>query len=137
MTRAQRAARAGVAGVAGAAGLAVSAALTAAVAALGPSAMEPGLGGPGGWPPYSLAVHPPAGLVVGLAAAAVLTGAAGLALALRAIRHGAPPPARWLLAGGLAAAAVLTVLPPFGSADHLNYAAYGRMATTGRDPYAT
>ncbi|MFL6073900.1 MAG: polyprenol phosphomannose-dependent alpha 1,6 mannosyltransferase MptB [Mycobacteriales bacterium] len=123
--------------VAGVAGLAVSAALTAAVAALGPSAMEPGLGGPGGRPPYSLVAHPAPGLVVALAAVAVVSGAVALALALLAARRGALPPARWLLAGGLAAAAVLAALPPFGSADHLNYAAYGRMVTTGHDPYAT
>ncbi|GAB3990363.1 hypothetical protein GCM10029978_118050 [Actinoallomurus acanthiterrae] len=28
-------------------------------------------------------------------------------------------------------------MPPIGSADHLNYAAYGRMAVTGNDPYST
>ena len=32
---------------------------------------------------------------------------------------------------------MLVLLPPFGSADHLSYAAYGRMLVTGHDPYAT
>ncbi|WP_345393505.1 hypothetical protein [Nonomuraea salmonea] len=36
---------------------------------------------------------------------------------------------------GCVAAAVLAFLPPSGSGDHLNYAAYGRMVTLGVDPY--
>ena len=40
-------------------------------------------------------------------------------------------------AAGLIAAAALALVPPFGSADHLSYAAYGRMAVTGHDPYTT
>ena len=28
-------------------------------------------------------------------------------------------------------------MPPVGSGDHLNYAAYGRMVVTGSDPYVT
>jgi hypothetical protein len=32
---------------------------------------------------------------------------------------------------------VLALVPPFGSSDHLSYAAYGRMVTTGHNPYAT
>ena len=33
--------------------------------------------------------------------------------------------------------AVLVAVPPLGSADHLSYAAYGRIATQGADPYLT
>ncbi|GAB3586916.1 glycosyltransferase 87 family protein [Calidifontibacter terrae] len=40
---------------------------------------------------------------------------------------------RWWIVGGLAVAALLT--GPFGSADHINYAAYGRIAVGGGDPY--
>ncbi|MEV4567227.1 polyprenol phosphomannose-dependent alpha 1,6 mannosyltransferase MptB [Nonomuraea sp. NPDC049419] len=43
--------------------------------------------------------------------------------------------ARALVLVGCAAAAVLAFLPPSGSGDHLNYAAYGRMVTLGVDPY--
>ena len=32
---------------------------------------------------------------------------------------------------------VLTLVPPFGSSDHLSYAAYGRMLVTGHNPYTT
>ena len=38
---------------------------------------------------------------------------------------------------GLLAVAALALVPPFGSSDHLSYAAYGRMAVTGHDPYTT
>jgi len=33
--------------------------------------------------------------------------------------------------------AALTLVPPFGSSDHLSYAAYGRMLVTGHNPYTT
>jgi hypothetical protein len=41
------------------------------------------------------------------------------------------------LIAGLLAAAALTLVPPFGSSDHLSYAAYGRMLVTGHNPYTT
>ena len=75
--------------------------------------------------------------MVGLAAAALATGALGLGLCLNALHRGwAMRPGPMLLAGILAAAA-LALLPPFGSSDQLSYAAYGRMVVTGRDPYTT
>ncbi|MFC4111629.1 polyprenol phosphomannose-dependent alpha 1,6 mannosyltransferase MptB [Nonomuraea zeae] len=45
------------------------------------------------------------------------------------------PSARLLVLIGCLAAAVLAFLPPSGSGDHLNYAAYGRMVTLGLNPY--
>jgi hypothetical protein len=75
--------------------------------------------------------------MVALTAAAVACGTAGLALTIRASRRGwAVAPAAVLVAG-LAAAVLLALVPPFGSADHLSYAAYGRMVTTGHNPYTT
>src|SRR5690606_10291093 len=47
------------------------------------------------------------------------------------------PSARRLLVAGCLAAGVLAFLPPSGSSDHLNYAAYGRIAALGHDPYVT
>jgi hypothetical protein len=90
---------------------------------------------PGGpWqPPYSLDVLPDGRLVIGMAAAAVVLGAVGLAAGLRNV--GRMPDARWLVPAGCLVAVVLAFLPPSGSADHLNYAAYGRMVTLGYDPY--
>lgn len=106
------------------------------VAVLGPSAAEPPLPGPG-LLPLSFAASPPAALVMGLLAAATLLGAVGIAGCWRAVRTGWSPDPRRLLATGALGAALLAVVPPVGSADPLSYAAYGRMAVTGHDPYAT
>lgn len=106
-------------------------------ALLGPSVMEPALPGGAGQPPYSLRAHPSPGLVIALTAAGVLLTAIGLALCFRAIRAGWRVRARALLLVGVLATAAFALMPPVGSADHLNYAAYGRMAVTGNDPYAT
>lgn len=128
-----RADRYGTAGLlAAAAGLACL--LTTAL--LGPSVMEPVLTGSPGQPPYSLVVHPPAGLVIALTAAGVVAGAAGVGLCLYALRLGWRVRPGLLLTGGALAAAAFMMMPPVGSADHLNYAAYGRIAVTGNDPYA-
>jgi len=124
----------------GRAGLAASLAsvvLTFGVAAAGPSAMEPALPGGAGQPPWPAGLHLPTGLAIGLAAAAVALGSTGVGLCLYAARHGWAVSPRLLLGAGLLAAAALTLVPPFGSADHLSYAAYGRMAVTGHDPYTT
>jgi hypothetical protein len=67
--------------------------------------------------------------------AAALAGAGGVAAGLVAARRGWRPPVKMLVAGALAAAAVLAVLPPAGSTDTLDYAAYGRMVAIGHDPY--
>ncbi|MFI5080783.1 MAG: polyprenol phosphomannose-dependent alpha 1,6 mannosyltransferase MptB, partial [Streptosporangiales bacterium] len=90
-----------------------------------------------GQPPWSLGLHPSPYLAVGLTAAALATGTLGLVLVLRAIRGGWSVPARAVLVAGLLAAAALTLVPPFGSSDHLSYAAYGRMLVTGHNPYTT
>jgi hypothetical protein len=124
-------------GRAGLAACLASVLLTFAVAAAGPSVMEPVLPGGAGQPPWSLGLGLPAGLAIGLAAAALAVGATGLGLCLHAARHGWAVPPRLLLGAGLIAAAALTLVPPFGSGDHLSYAAYGRMAVTGHDPYTT
>ncbi|MBX6766012.1 MAG: hypothetical protein IRY90_02450, partial [Actinomadura rubrobrunea] len=57
-------------------------------ALLGPSAMQPDLRGDPGQPPYSLTVHPPPHLVIGLVAAGLVVGALGLALCWGAVRRG-------------------------------------------------
>jgi hypothetical protein len=110
---------------------------TFAVAVAGPSVMEPVLPGRPGQPPWSLGLHPSAYLVVPLTAAGLAAGTLGLVLVLRASRDGWSVPARAILIAGLLAAASLTLVPPFGSSDHLSYAAYGRMLVTGHNPYTT
>jgi hypothetical protein len=110
---------------------------TFAVAVAGPSVLEPVLPGRPGQPPWSLGLHPSAYLVVPLTATGLAAGTLGLVLVLRAIRLGWSVPARAMLIAGLLAAAALTLVPPFGSSDHLSYAAYGRMLVTGHNPYMT
>ena len=124
-------------GTAGLVAIGVSVACTFAVAVAGPSVMEPVLPGWAGSPPWSLGLHPSPYLAVGLTAAGLATGTLGLVLVLRAIRSGWSVPARAVLVAGLLAAAALTLVPPFGSSDHLSYAAYGRMLVTGHNPYTT
>jgi hypothetical protein len=116
---------------------AVSVAATFTVAVLGPSVMEPALPGAAGQPPWAFAAHPPAGLAVGLTGLALTAGALGLGLNLRALHRGWTARPRPVLLAGILAAAALALVPPFGSSDHLSYAAYGRMVVTGHDPYTT
>jgi len=125
------------AGRVGLVAIGVSILCTFAVAVAGPSVMEPVLPGRPGQPPWSLGLHPSAYLVVPLTAAGLAAGTLGLVLVLRAIRRGWSVPARAILIAGLLAAAALTLVPPFGSSDHLSYAAYGRMLVTGHNPYTT
>ncbi len=127
----------GPAGYGGLAAIGLSAACTFAVAVCGPSVMEPVLPGRAAQPPWAFDLHLSPYLAVGLTAFGLAAGTAGLAWTLRAIRGGWLVPARTVLLAGLAAATVLTLLPPFGSSDPLSYAAYGRMVVTGHNPYLT
>src|SRR5579859_6907892 len=127
----------GRAGTAGLVAVGISVACTFAVAVAGPSVMEPALPGHPGQPPWSWDLRPSPYLVIGLTAAGLAAGALGLARTLRAMRYGWSVPARAVLLAGLLAAAALTLVPPFGSSDHLSYAAYGRMLVTGHNPYTT
>ncbi len=115
----------------------VSFALTVTVALLGPSLMEPALPGQASQPPWSLSAHPSPYLVVALSGAAIITAIIGLIFSFNALRRSWPGPARLIMWAGIGGAAVLAFLPPFGSSDHLSYAAYGRMAITGHDPFTT
>ncbi len=117
------------------AGLSVAATFTVAVA--GPSVMEPVLPGRPGQPPWAFDLRLSPYLAVGLTTLGLAAGAAGLALVLRAMKGGWSVSARTVLLAGIVAAAVLTLVPPFGSSDPLSYAAYGRMVATGHNPYLT
>jgi hypothetical protein len=64
-----------------------------------------------------------------------IIGGLGLAAALIAVRRGARPSVWALLIVAGAVVAVLTVLPPVGSTDSLDYMAFGRMVVLGHSPY--
>lgn len=118
--------------------LTASVALIAFTAALGPSAVEPDLPGAASLPPYTLVGHRPSDLlVVVLLVGAILLGATGLLAAVRALDRGWQPRLRTLAVAGLVATSVIAVVPSIGSADPESYAAYGHIAATGHDPYAT
>ncbi|WP_432520503.1 polyprenol phosphomannose-dependent alpha 1,6 mannosyltransferase MptB [Kineococcus sp. SYSU DK006] len=104
----------------------------AAVALAGPSAAVPALG-PGRLP-LDLGRSPSSELVTALSGLSVLAGGTALLAAVHAVGRGWQP--RRFLLVGLAGALLTVLLPPVGSADHLSYAAYGRIAALGGDPYA-
>ncbi len=106
----------------------LSAVLLLVTAALGPSVASPALG----WP--AIGAQPSSALVTTLLALAYLVGGSGVALGLLAVRRGARLSVSWLVVAGCVAALAVLV-PPLGSADHLSYAAYGRIVVQGGDPY--
>lgn len=106
-----------------------------AVSAAGPSRAVVTVPAAGWGPPWWIPLHPPPVVVTVALWVAVITGTAGVAAGLVAVRRGARPPARLLVGVALAVTAVLTVLPAAGSTDALDYAAYGRMVAIGHDPY--
>ena len=115
--------------------IAGSVACTAVVGFAGPSIMEPMLPGRSGQPPWTLELHMNPYAASGLSAAGLVLGAAGLVLALRAVRAGWAISPRLVLLLGAGAALVVSQGGPFGSSDFLSYAAYGRELVTGHNPY--
>ena len=75
-------------------------------------------------------------VTLGTWAAAVLAAGA-LVAGLLAVRRGARYPAWLLIGGGLIAVLIFALLPAAGSTDTVSYAAYGRMAVLGHNPYTT
>lgn len=125
-----------VAGRAALAGIAGFLLLVVLAGLLGPSAAQPALGVPTGLPPYSFDTRPEAWTMVWLLGSALLLGAVSFGAALVALRKGWRPCPRRLLLAGVLATCALAIVPPMGSADHLSYVAYGRVAALGFDPYA-
>jgi hypothetical protein len=113
----------------------VSAATTWVVGLLGPSVVQPPLGARTLLPPWETGARPGAWLTAGLVTGALLVGAVGVGLGLLAGARGWRPDPRRLLVAGVVVVAALVLVPPMGSADHLSYAAYGRIAAAGGDPY--
>jgi hypothetical protein len=122
-------------GWAAAAAIIISVLLMVAMCAAGPSATVPVI--PRTWPtpPLWFRAHLSEVTVAGLIYAAILLGGAGVICGLVAVRRGARPNLRLLAAGAIIAIIMLTLLPPGGSTDSLSYAAYGRIALLGHNPY--
>jgi hypothetical protein len=100
--------------------------------------MLPPLVMPAVGPPWEIPIrHVSADLVTYALWLAALLGTGGVVAGLLAIHRGARLSARVLLVAGLITVAVLTVLPPVGSTDALDYATYGRLVALGHSPYVT
>ena len=98
--------------------------------------MYPPMAGSGAAPPWDLrSVHVSAGVVTVALWLAVLVGAGGVGAGLYAVQRGARPSLRAVLIAAVLGVAALTVLPPAGSSDVFDYAAYGRIVVLGHDPY--
>src|SRR5262245_13460241 len=106
-----------------------------AVSVAGPGKAVVSLPRSGPGPPWWVPLHPAAWLVTVALWGGAVAGAGGVAAGGVAAGRGWRPPAKLLVAAALAAASVLAVLPPAGSTDTLDYAAYGRMVAVGHDPY--
>src|SRR5262249_29797290 len=99
-------------------------------------AAVPRLDGPGLLPSISWSPASDLGVTV-ILWIATLTGTAGVALGLIAVRRGWRPRLRRLGARGVLAVAALAIAPPMGSTDSMDYAAYGRMVVVGLNPHVT
>jgi hypothetical protein len=109
--------------------------LLAGVAAAGNSAAVPGLGAHTWYPPWDADLGLGSALVTGLLVVAALLGTLAVGLGLAAVQRGGRISPRTVVIGALGAVVLLTAVPPLGSADHLSYAAYGRIAAAGDNPY--
>jgi hypothetical protein len=98
--------------------------------------MVPRLPMPATGPPFELtSVHLRTGTVDLALWVAEITGALGVLAGLLAAARGARPPMRLIVITAVVVVAALTVLPPAGSTDALDYATYGRMLVLGHNPY--
>lgn len=120
----------------GVAGIGSSLSVTLATSLARASWTGPRIPMPGVGPPFELSSWhlSLASVTVALWLSAV-AGGLGLTTALIAVRRGARPPIRVLLIAAAVTVAVLTVLPPAGSTDSLDYMAFGRMIVLGHSPY--
>jgi hypothetical protein len=122
--------------VVAAAGIGIAILIMIAVSLVRSGWMMPSLVMPAVGPPWEIPIrHVSADLVTYALWLATLLGTGGVVAGLLAIHRGARLSARILLIAGLITVAVLTVLPPNGSTDALDYATYGRLVALGHSPY--
>ncbi len=107
------------------------------VASLNPGYwFPPKLAMPGEGPPWDIPlVRIPVGVVTVALWLAALAGGGGVAAGIVAVRRGARVRPGLLIGAGLLAVAILTVLPPAGSTDILDYATFGHIVTLDHSPY--
>jgi alpha-1,6-mannosyltransferase len=121
------------------AGIVGATVLTVITGALGPSAVALTLGPRDSYlPPWYLPtgfIQPNEWVVSIMIWAAIIIGAGGLWIGMRALADGWKPNPRKLFGLGAALSLVTALVPPLTSADVLMYAAYGRLQVIGRDPY--
>lgn len=119
-----------------AAGIGSSLAVIVAASLAHASWMGPPLPMPRVGPPVELSSwHLPLNAVAIALWLGAIAGGLGVTAGLIAVRRGARPPIRLLVITAAAVVAVLTLLPPVGSTDSLDYMAFGRMVTLGHSPY--
>jgi hypothetical protein len=117
-------------------GIAVALAVFIAASLARASWMTPPLIMPSIGPPFEIrGWHLQPGVVTIALWLAALVGGLGVTAGLVAVRRGARPPMRPLLVAAAITVAVLAVLPPAGSTDAMDYAAFGRIAALGGSPY--
>jgi alpha-1,6-mannosyltransferase len=120
-------------------GIVAATALTLLAGFLGPSAATLTLGPRHSYlPPWYLpadVITPNEWFVSILIWVAIILGALGLWVGLRAIADGWRPKYKRIFALGTVLSLLTSCVPPMTSADVLMYAAYGRLQAIGRDPY--
>jgi hypothetical protein len=120
------------------AGICIGAALLIMIGAslVRPDWMSPPIPMPRVGPPWQLThVRVSAELVTIALWVAAALAFCGLAAGLLTARWGAKGPLRLIFIAAAVTVAALTVLPPVGSTDALDYAAYGRTLLLGHNPY--
>ena len=117
------------------AALCTSIALMAAQGIAGPSAPLVSFPAAPPWPPWFLHSGIPPALSPLAPLLAVVLGGAGLVAGLVAVRRGWQPHPGQLILGSIAAVILLMLIPPVASGDPVFYAAYGRIAELGGNPY--
>jgi hypothetical protein len=117
-------------------GIGTSLAVIVAASLARESWMGPPLPMPRVGPPFELSSwHLPLNDVAVALWLSAIAGGIGVAAGLIAVRRGARPSVRVLLVAAAVVVAILTVLPPVGSTDSLDYMAFGRMMALGHSPY--
>jgi len=104
------------------------------IAAAGPNAAVPSVHTANG-PPWWHALHLTTTFVTVALWGAMALGCGGVIAALVAVARGARPSARVLIAFSLIAVVALAAAPAAGSTDSISYAASGRTAVIGHNPY--